>query len=371
MNKSISKLSIRDNVSLAPYTSLGLGGPARFFAAIKREDHISEAMDFAHAHGCPVFILGSGSNLVVADAGFAGLVAKIEIAGIQSVEDETIVASGAGEKWDDIVQHCVAQNLAGIECLSGIPGTIGAAPVQNIGAYGEEIRNVALSIRVFDRETFDIFELSASECGFGYRSSIFNTTHIDRYIILRVSLGLRQDGAPRLQYRDLQLHFSGNPKPPSLRQVREAVLRIRESKGMILLPDDPDSRSAGSFFKNPILSKTAAGLLAEKARTAGLLSDSEAIPTFPAGPDKEKIAAAWLIEHAGFRKGYSQGSVGISTKHALALINRGGASSQDIIDLMRAIQEHVFELFHVELKPEPVFLGFDKVPSSQFPVPSY
>jgi UDP-N-acetylmuramate dehydrogenase len=196
MSKSSSKLSIRDNVSLAPYTSLGVGGMARFFATAKREEHVPEAMEYAHSQGCPIFILGSGSNLLVSDAGFSGLVLKIEIPGIQSLDGETIVAAEAGEKWDDLVQHCVDRNLAGIECLSGIPGTVGAAPVQNIGAYGEELGEVALSIRVFDRDAFDVVELSAAECCFGYRSSIFNTTHADRYIILKVSLGLRYDGAP-------------------------------------------------------------------------------------------------------------------------------------------------------------------------------
>lgn len=358
MSKSSSTLSIRENVSLAPFTTMGVGGSARFLSAVKREDQLPEALDFAQAQGCPVFILGSGSNIVVSDSGFAGLVIKIELTGVQSFDGETIVTAAAGEEWDKLVQYCISRNLAGVECLSGIPGTVGAASVQNIGAYGEEISEVALSIRVLDRETQEILELSASECRFAYRSSIFNTTHNDGYIILKVTLGLRLDGDPRIHYRDLQLHFGDHAKAPSLRQVRDAVLQIRESKGMVLQPDDADTKSVGSFFKNPILSPAAAAELENKARAGGFLAASEKIPSFSAAQDKEKVPAAWLIEHAGFHKGFVQGNAGISNKHALALINRGGASAQDIYDLMRLIQDRVHLLFNVELQPEPVFLGF-------------
>jgi UDP-N-acetylmuramate dehydrogenase len=367
MTKFGSTISIRENVPLASYTTLGIGGPARYFVAVKREEQIPDALDFASKCGCPVFILGSGSNIVVSDSGFPGLIIKIEITGIQSFDDERMVSVAAGEEWDSLAQRCVSLNLAGIECLSGIPGTVGAAPVQNIGAYGEEVSEVILSVRVFDRESQEILELSATECKFAYRSSIFNTSGTDRYIILKVSFGLRMDGAPCIHYRDLQLRFGKRSRPPSLREVRDAVLQIRESKAMVLRDNDPDSKSVGSFFKNPVLNSAAAAQAESRARACGLLGISEKIPNFQAPAGKEKLPAAWLIERAGFAKGFVRGNAAISGKHTLALVNRGGASAQEILDLMRLIQERVYELFGVELQSEPIFLGFP-VARSPFPV---
>jgi UDP-N-acetylmuramate dehydrogenase len=359
MAKFDSSIAIRENVQLAPYTTLGIGGPARYFAGVKREEQIPEALDFAFKHSCPVFILGSGSNIVVSDSGFPGLILKMEIAGIQSFDDGQMILAAAGEEWDKAVQRCVELNLAGVECLSGIPGTVGAAPVQNIGAYGQEAGEVILSVRVFDRENQDITELSAAECKFAYRSSIFNTTETGRYIILRVAFGLRMDGSSCIQYRDLQLRFGKRSRPPSLRETRDAVLQIRESKAMVLRDKDPDSKSVGSFFKNPALDSAAAAQVENRARALGLLGTTEKIPTFQALEGKEKMPAAWLIERAGFTKGFTRGNAAISGKHALALVNRGSASAQDILDLMRHIQERVHELFGIELQPEPIFVGFD------------
>ena len=367
MTKSGSTISIRENVLLAPFTTLGIGGPARYFVAVKHEEQIPEAMEFAFKRGCPVFILGSGSNVVVSDSGFDGLIVKIEMTGIQSFDDEYMISVAAGEEWDGLVRRCVGLNLAGLECLSGIPGTVGAAPIQNIGAYGEEASDVILSVRVFDRESQDIMELSATECKFAYRSSIFNTTEAGRYIILKVSFGLRVDGTPRIQYRDLQLRFGERSRLPGLREVRDAVLQIRESKAMVLIENDPDSKSVGSFFKNPILNGAAAAQVENRARACGLLGISEKIPSFQTPAGKEKLPAAWLIERAGFTKGFVRGNAAISGKHALALINSGGASAQDILDLMQLIQGRVCELFGVELQPEPVFVGFP-VSGFQFPV---
>jgi UDP-N-acetylmuramate dehydrogenase len=358
MTRSGSTISIRENVLLAPYTTLGIGGPARYFISVKREEHIPEALDFASKCGCPVFIFGSGSNVVVSDSGFPGVIIKIEITGVNSFDDEHMISIAAGEEWDSLVQRCVGLNLAGIECLSGIPGTVGAAPVQNIGAYGEEASDVILSVRVFDRESQDVLELSAADCRFGYRSSIFNTSEAGRYIILKVSLGLRVDGAPRIHYPDLQLRFGKRSRPPSLREVRDAVLQIRESKAMVLREGDPDSKSVGSFFKNPILDNAAAANADDKAHVCGLLGISEKIPSFHIAEGKEKLPAAWLIERAGFTKGLIRGNAAISSKHTLALINRGGASAKDILDLMHLIQKRVYELFGVELQPEPTFVGF-------------
>ena len=329
--------------SPAPYTTLGIGGPARFMLRAKTEAQIPDALEFAHARGCPVFVLGSGSNILVSDSGFPGLVIKIELAGINSLEAEGSgkLSAAAGVDWDAFVQYCVAQNFAGIECLSGIPGTVGGAPVQSLAAYGEDVREVITQIRALDRNTHQLVQLSSADCRFAYRTSIFNTTHKDRYIILRVDFALRTDGRPHLLYADLQQRFAGRARPPNLSEVRETVLEIRRFKSMVLSDDDPNSRSAGSFFKNPVLDLKSVSILESEARTNGLLKDSESIPRFADTQGKEKLPAAWLIEHAGFHKGYVHKNAGISGKHALALINRGGATAQEVLELMKMIQDRV------------------------------
>jgi UDP-N-acetylmuramate dehydrogenase len=361
MHKSGSYFSVLENVPLAPFTTMGVGGPARFFIKAAEEAQISDAMEFAHARGCPVFILGGGSNIVVSDKGFPGLIIKIELPGIQSIgdEDSSEISAGAGVEWDSFVQYAVNRNLGGIECLSGIPGTVGGAPVQNIGAYGEEMSDVILGIRVLDRTSRSIIQLDRADCQFSYRSSIFNTTQKDRYIILRVEFSLPADGKPSIHYKDLQHHFGPNSKMPTLDEVRKAVLRIRESKAMVLRDDDADSKSVGSFFKNPVLKLDAVADIEREARARGIIGARESIPRFPAHEGTEKLPAAWLIEHAGFHKGYILGRAGISSKHALAIVNRGGATAREIIDLMHMIQIRVLELFGVTLDPEPVFVGFE------------
>jgi len=358
----MSKLPIRENVPLAPYTTLEIGGPARFLVEADSEEKIEQALDFSRSRSCPLFVLGGGSNIVVADSGFPGLALKISLRGIQAVDDEDRgrIEAGAGEGWDAFVQHCVSRELAGLECLSGIPGTVGGAPIQNIGAYGEEAGEVILSIRVFDRETLRVNELSNAACRFSYRSSIFSTTHENRYIILKAAFALRPYGPARIHYKDLQQCFWGRTHNPSLGEVREAVLQIRKAKAMVVSKDDPDSKSVGSFFKNPVLSPEEAINIEDLARAAAGLADSEGIPRFPAPEGKVKLPAAWFVEHAGFHKGYQYGNAGISSKHALAIINRGGATAQDIVDLMHRIQSRVRDLFGIELKPEPVLIGFGK-----------
>jgi UDP-N-acetylmuramate dehydrogenase len=351
-------IPIDENVLLAPHTTLMVGGPARFFLKAKAEVHILEGLQFTQKHGCPLFIIGGGSNLVVADAGFPGLVLKIELAGSKEA-DEGRVSAAAGEEWDSFVKRCVGKSLAGIECLSGIPGTVGGTPIQNVGAYGQEVSEVIAGVRVLDRVTGAIFDLSNSECKFGYRTSIFNTSAKDRYIVLKVELALRPDGEPTIEYRDLQRYFSNSKHTPSLKDLREAVLKIRDSKGMVLHENDPESRSAGSFFKNPILRPDQAEIIEETARAAGVLEKAEHIQSFTTSSGEEKISAAWLIERAGFHKGFVSGRVGISSKHSLALINLGNATAQEIVDLMKRIQECVQTRFGIELHPEPVFVGFD------------
>jgi UDP-N-acetylmuramate dehydrogenase len=361
MNKPGMALPVDENICLAPYTTLGVGGPAKFLIRARTEDQILEAIHFARAHSCPMFILGSGSNVIVSDDGFPGLVLKIELPGIRPFDDGfgTSVAVGAGVEWDVFVQYCVNRGFAGVECLSGIPGTVGGTPVQNVGAYGEEVSDVISGIRVLDLDTGGIFQIGSADCGFAYRSSIFNTICKERYIILKVDFVLRSDGKPRIHYPDLQRRFSG-ARVPSVGEVREAILQIRKAKAMVLVAGDPDCRSVGSFFKNPVLNPQMVAEVEQRARSGRLLGSSESIPRFPAAEGKEKVPAGWLIEHAGFHKGYARGNAGISSKHSLALVNRGGATAQDFLDLMHLIQARVHELFGVELRPEPVFIGFER-----------
>src|SRR5208283_1217778 len=263
---------------------------------------------------------------------------------------------GAGVNWDDFVAQTVAQNCAGIECLSGIPGSVGATPVQNVGAYGQEVSDTIESVRALDLRNLDLHEdhivvLPRPACGFRYRASIFNGSERGRYIILRVNYRLKRGGAPSLKYADLQKHFAG--KTPSLAEVRAAVREIRRSKGMLIVPVDADCRSAGSFFKNPVLGEAQFKDVAARAASRGL-----EIPQYPALEAQHKVSAAWLVEHSGFAKGYAAGAAGISNKHALALINRGGAKASDIVGLKDEIQHGVQDAWGILLEPEPVFVGF-------------
>ena len=362
-----SIMTIQENVPLAPLTTLQVGGAARYFAELRREDDVRGAEQFAKTRELPLFVMGGGSNLVIADSGWPGLVLKIAIGGITRPETEdatgnaVLFSVGAGVNWDDFVAQAVAQNCAGVECLSGIPGSVGGTPVQNVGAYGQEVADTIESVRVLDMEKDRIVVLPKPACGFHYRSSIFNGAERGRYIILRVNYRLKRGGAPSLKYADLQRHLAErlaeNKTPPSLAEVREAVREIRRSKGMLIVPGDDDCRSAGSFFKNPVLSAAQFKDLAARAASKGL-----EIPSYPALDAHHKVSAAWLVEHSGFRKGYKRGAAGISHKHALALINlgdaRGDAKASDIVGLKDEIQHGVQEAWGIVLEPEPVFVGF-------------
>jgi UDP-N-acetylmuramate dehydrogenase len=338
--------SIQQQVPLAPMTTLGIGGPARFFAEIHTEKEIFPALDFAREKKLPIFILGGGSNLLVADEGFPGLVLRIALQGIR-FENEWVTAC-AGEDWDAFVAACVARNLAGIETLSGIPGLVGGTPVQNVGAYGQEVSETIDCVRAYDRETDRIVELDNPACGFAYRASIFNTTARDRYIVLSVRYRLIPGGPPALRYPDVKSYFAAHTASPTLAAVREAVRTIRMRKSMVIVPGDPDCRSAGSFFKN---------LLVDPETIARLEQIVRPVPQYPAESGKRKIPAAWLIEQAGFQRGYARGRAGISSKHTLALINRGGASARDILALVHEIQDRVESRFGIRLVPEPVYVG--------------
>lgn len=355
----VMKLQIQEHVALAPFTSIGVGGAARFFARIGTEQELEEALAFQKQNGLPLAILGGGSNLLVHDEGFSGLVLQLAIEGpIVPSEDAGQVHYDvpAGTSWDDFVQLVCKQNLSGVECLAGIPGLTGGTPVQNVGAYGQEVSQTIERVRVYDQKRSSFVELTAEECRFGYRSSLFNSSPRDRYLVTQVRFQLTKYAQVTLSYAELKRRFQHQQGTPSPMQVYDAVREIRRGKGMLLSADDPDSRSAGSFFKNPVVT---AGRFAQisASQPSGCV-----IPNWPAAPDTVggagvKLAAAWLVEKAGFPKGFCDQNVGISSRHSLALINRGGATCADVMRLRDRIREQVSSKFQVDLEQEPVELG--------------
>lgn len=345
----------RENVPLAPLTTMQAGGPSRYFAEARTTAEVVEAFQFARARNLPLLVLGGGSNVIVADQGWPGLTLKVAISGIRErcEGSKILFCVGAGEEWDRFVAHAVARNCAGVECLSGIPGSVGGTPVQNVGAYGQEVSQTIDSVLTFDRKHSQIRELSGQACAFSYRSSIFNSSERERFIILEVIYSLTPSGSPHVEYADLKKRFAGQSSPPTLAETRDAVLKIRASKGMLITPGDADCRSAGSFFKNPVLSSEQYTEVLARAASRGLQ-----LPAYPALAAQHKVSAAWLIEHSGFSKGYVAGRVGISSKHALAIVNLGGATAAEILALKADVQARVKEAWGVELQPEPVMVGF-------------
>jgi UDP-N-acetylmuramate dehydrogenase len=346
---------IQENVPLAPLTTLKVGGPARYFVQAHTIAEVSEAVSLARSSNLALFVLGGGSNLVISDAGWPGLVLKIAIPGIEELtqSDKSLFEVGAGEDWDKFVAHAVFRSCAGVECLSGIPGSVGGTPVQNVGAYGQEVAETIESVLALDRKDDQVHELCNEACSFQYRTSIFNTSERGRYIILRVTYALTPGGQPAILYADLNKYFAGWGTGPSLADTREAVRQIRASKAMLITPGDEDCRSAGSFFKNPVLSDAQHKELSQRAAEKGLQ-----IPSYPALKTQRKISAAWLVEHSGFNKGYENGRVGISPKHALAIVNRGDATAADVVALEEQIRHRVEDIWGLRLEPEPVFVGF-------------
>jgi UDP-N-acetylmuramate dehydrogenase len=344
-------LKIREGVPLASYTTFGVGGPARYFAVAATEEDVAAAVAWAGKRGVRLFVLGGGSNLLVRDAGFNGLVVQMAISGVESCE-EGCLSVGAGENWDGFVDCAIRLGLAGVECLAGIPGSVGGTPVQNVGAYGQEVAETIASVRAFDLSVGEFVELSKAQCKFRYRESLFNTDEPGRYIVTRAKFQLRSGVEPSLRYADLQRRFEGMPKP-SLAEVAAAVREIRRAKGMLLVEGDPDCRSAGSFFKNPVVGVE---MLERIASAAGV--EESKVPHWAAGEEgRIKLPAAWLLERAGFVKGYRDGAVGISTRHTLALTNRGGATCADIERLQEEIVSGVRERFGISLQREPVLLN--------------
>lgn len=337
-------MSWREQVSLAERTTLGVGGPARWHALAHTPAELADHLQRAARQGLPTLVLGGGSNLLVSDAGFPGLVVEYLGERIETLSSNGTVRLevDAGVGWDSLVEHTVHENLAGIECLSGIPGRVGAAPIQNIGAYGQEVAERLEAVLAVVRATGERVRLPAQACGFGYRWSHFKGSWLDRYVVTGVELALIPGGASTLRYAELQKRLSADAP---LEEVRRTVLAIRRSKSMVYDPTDPNHRSAGSFFMNPVVQSAQVG---------------EGMPSWPAGEGRAKLSAAWLIEQSGFPRGFVHGRVGLSSNHSLALINRGEASAADLVELAGLIRRGVRERFGVTLVPEPVFIGFDR-----------
>jgi UDP-N-acetylmuramate dehydrogenase len=371
---------------LAGYTTLGLGGPAARFIEADRDDQVIAEVREADAGGEPVLVLGGGSNLVVADEGFPGTVVHVATRGVKIAADDggLTVAVAAGEDWDQLVERCVDEGLSGLECLSGIPGLAGATPIQNVGAYGQEVAETVVAVRAYDRLRDAVTELTNAECGFGYRTSAFKRSAAagggpagrrdrarslaanpaaatGRFVVLGVTFRLARDplSAP-VRYGELArvLGTAEGGRVP-LGDARSAVLALRRGKGMVLDPADPDTRSAGSFFTNPVLDpRQFAEVRRRTAARSGHPADEVAVPHFAAADGQVKVPAAWLIEQAGFTKGYSaDGNARISSKHTLALTNPGGASTASLVGLARQIRHGVRQAFGVELVSEPVLIG--------------
>ena len=341
---------------LADFTTVRLGGPARAFVRAETEDELIDAVRSADAARTPVLILGGGSNLVVADEGFDGTVIQVATRGVHRGGPPGELTVAAGEEWDGFVARTVAEGLAGLECLSGIPGLTGATPMQNVGAYGQEVSDTITRVRVWDRDTAEILEIPAAQCGFGYRTSRFRGSA--RFVVLSVTFALAvQARSAPVRYAELAASLG---VPPGGQvdgaEARAAVIELRQRKGMVIDPADPDTRSAGSFFLNPVLD--AATLAGVEAAARARCGPDVRVPRFEAGNGHVKVPAAWLIERSGFTRGYNPGDgARISAKHTLALVNAGSATTAALLALAREIRDGVHAAFGVTLHPEPILIG--------------
>ncbi|MBI2013296.1 MAG: UDP-N-acetylmuramate dehydrogenase [Candidatus Colwellbacteria bacterium] len=355
-------MKIKESVTLAPLTTLNVGGPARYFVEAKTISDIEEAIKFAKDKNLPVFILSGGSNILVSDDGFDGLVILNRIAGFKSEirGDKVILTIGAGENWDATVAKSVENNWAGLELMSGIPGSVGAAPVQNIGAYGAEVSSVIKKVKAFDLKTNKVVEFSKVDCEFSYRKSIFNSEEKGRYVILELMLELMPaliQEQKNLNYHDLQEYFKNKPNP-TLKEIRQAVIEIRAGKGYVIMPGYKSYKTAGSFFKNPVVSQK------EFEGIKNIIGENDSKWFWPQNPPAGgvKVAAAKLMEKAGFGKGHKEGNVGISPKHSLSLINLGRGTAKDLVNLAGKIIKGVYNKFHIRLETEVILIGFTKNP---------
>lgn len=325
-------------------------------------DQLREFLAWAGENKHGVLLLGGGSNLLVADRGFDGFVIRMQLRG--STEhvnpDGTVdVKVAAGENWDDFVADCVQKGLAGIECLSGIPGSVGASPIQNIGAYGQEVKDTITWVEALERSTGELQTFTNADMQFSYRMSRFKADGNVRYVVTSVTFRLRPGGTPSIRYGDLTRYFEAvGIGSPTLQQVRQAVLHVRGRKAMVLDEKEPNSRSCGSFFTNPLVTENQYSHVLEVVERDKLLAAGETMPAFDGGAGRKKLSAAWLMERAGLRKGMHHGNVGLSEKHVLAIVNRGGGTAAEVLELVKIVQLTVQEKFAVRLEPEPVFAGF-------------
>lgn len=348
-------LNIQENFQLADLTTIKLGGPARYFVSCDSEEQIISALNFAKEKSLNVFVMSGGSNVIFPDAGYKGLVLKVDNKGIEF--NDEMVTSKAGEEWDNLVAQCVDHGLGYIECLSGIPGSVGSTPIQNVGAYGQEVKDCIVSVKAIDRETLEEVTFNNEECQFSYRNSRFKSEDKDKYIITEVTFRLKQNCIPHIRYGELNRYLSGIdmgallPGREKLTILRNAVLEIRKKKSMVIDPNDPDSVSCGSFFINPILDWDEYKKFKKNCRKLELN-----FPHFD-DPKGKKLSAAWLIENSGFKKGTKHRNVGISKNHSLALVNYGRGTSKEIIELAEKIREGVKQQFLVELHNEPVIVN--------------
>jgi len=358
------ELQIDGDVPLAPLTTLGVGGAAELFCSVRSEGALIDALDFARMHELPITLLGGGSNVIVPDAGVRGLVLHVALRGISQrvvTREHVLLTAAAGERWDDVVARSVAEGLAGLEALSGIPGLTGATPVQNVGAYGQEVADTIVSVRVVDRQSGALRELAAAECGFAYRSSVFKSTAAGRYVVVAVTFALRRGLAAPARYGELSRAL-GSDTEASLARVRDTVLALRRAKSMVLAPlgapeRDENARSAGSFFTNPIVGAEEAAHVIDAALQANLARRAEDVPRWAEPDGRIKLAAGWLVENSGFAKGTRRGAVGLSTRHALALVCHDGATTTELLAFAAEVRVGVIARFGVSLEREPVLLG--------------
>jgi UDP-N-acetylmuramate dehydrogenase len=349
----------RAGVPIAPMTTLGLGGRAARFVEAASERDVELAVKDAAARSEPLFVLGGGSNVVVGDDGFAGLVVRMASRGVDVARegDRVVVDVAAGEEWDALVARSAAEEWSGIEAMSGIPGLVGATPMQNVGAYGQEVADTIVRVRAFDRHAGAFVDIASADCGFSYRTSKLKTS--DRWIVVRVVFALRASGdGAAVRYAELARALGvreGDAAPTST--IRDTVLRLRRAKGMVVDGNDPESASAGSFFVNPVVDDDGLRDVEKRARDAGLIGDGETMPRFAMADGRWKLSAGWMIERAGFPKGFGDGAVGVSKKHALALVHRGGGSTRELLDLARTSRDALQARFGIVVVPEPVLVG--------------
>jgi UDP-N-acetylmuramate dehydrogenase len=352
-------IDIQENIPLATLTTFAVGGPARYFVEVSSENDALSALHFARERGLTLLVLGGGSNVLVSDEGFSGLVIMNRIKGL-SVEEQVgsvLVTVGGGEDWQDFVDLCVARDWQGVECLAGIPGTVGASPIQNVGAYGQEVSQVIARVRCLENATGKVVTFENEQCAFRYRESIFNTTEAGNYLVLSVTFTLMPGGAPLITYRELTERLSAVASP-TLAEVRNTVIAIRASKGVLIRTGYESFKSAGSFFTNPIVTGDQFQVI------EALVAGEGSAPTWawPLPNGDVKVSAAYLIQRAGFQRGYRKGKVGISPYHSLILINADGELAQDVVDFAVEVQQQVLARFGVPLQPEARLIGFRTSP---------